>query len=886
MTATSLLRSTALLIAAALVGAGGLAGESILVSTSGLAMGFGRASAVGLALFIVGYALGAWGCGKYRGDGRTWLAACALLALMAPWIGVRAMLHASAQGWSTLTSAALACAALLCAGAIQGALLPALMRVDPALAHSRGAALFFAANLGGSCIGARVIGFEALAQFGRTSAALLAGLCAALGVCLVIAWARRESSAQQKLGQQPLPTLDALPTSSAALLVGFGTAWTLAVEWIGLRHALLWLESQEATLSAVLSASLAALGLGALLASMLPRTRAALLAVIPALLIGTAWIAIGAPWVSAWAGESRFLFALGLIGPALVACGVWIPLLYRATSGEVGSRLGSLLLHEAWGALLGAPLVHALLLPHLGLAGTLGGVCLAALAMSLIVAWRTPRLRAPAAATMIAAVAVAVFLLRAPEPALSSPLYRDPSLTTRSFAEDAQFAVGVVDDGIQGERTLLTDRFRAAGTGRDYAYMRALGHLPLLLHPEPKRVAVMCLGTGTTLGAAFLHSEVSAIDVLEISPAVVAAAPWFLEVNRGALDLAAASRVHVRLGDGRRSLADSPGAFDVVTMEPLLPDSPFGVYLYTREFYAVAARSLAPGGILCQWVPPHALEPAVFEAVVESFSRAFPWSGRFLFGTQLLLIGAAAEPALEPARFPTQGSELHGALSVIDLEQPGGLLAAFRGAASWPESPRTLSDDAPWIVFLNKPRDARVLGWLGANLRRIEFVGGPAPEPWSRAVGPNAARFEQAGALLAAARIAAAESEASLREGKVSAADPTANSREFTELRAHREASQLGRGLLLEQRFLAQLRAGVAALDTQPGVAADHLLSAAELRPERADAHLYVAAAMLRIGSDRAARAALARAIELCPRALETPAGLRAARLGLPKPGP
>ncbi len=317
-------------------------------------------------------------------------------------------------------------------------------------------------------------------------------------------------------------------------------------------------------------------------------------------------------------------------------------------------------------------------------------------------------------------------------------------------------------------------------------------------------------------------------------------------------------------------------------MEPLLPDSPFGVYLYTREFYAVAARALAPGGIVCQWVPPHALEPRVFDAVVDSFSRAFAWSGRFLFGSQLVLIGAEREPLLDPARFPSPASPLGLALAAVNLQEPGGVLATFRGSTPWPRSERELSDDAPWIVFLEKPTDSRVFDRLGANLARVERLAGKASDAWNKAVGPSSERFAHAALLLSRTRIAAADFEALLRRSSAKPGELLEKSNDFIELAATAESGQLGRALLDEHSFLTNLREGVASISTDPGSAADRLLSAAELRPQRADAHLYVAAAMFRLGNERAARAALQRAIELCPRVLQTSAGLRATRLGLP----
>jgi hypothetical protein len=186
-------RRSALIVAAALVGAGGLAAEAILLSTAGLALGFGRASAFGLSVFVAGYALGSWSAGRYQGHGRAWLAGAGLASALGAWCGVRALLFASATGWSTMLAGALACLVLAAIGAFQGALLPALLRCDLALSRSRGVALFFAANLAGSIAGARWIGFDVVASFGRGRAALVAGALAALGALLAAIFAGQRS---------------------------------------------------------------------------------------------------------------------------------------------------------------------------------------------------------------------------------------------------------------------------------------------------------------------------------------------------------------------------------------------------------------------------------------------------------------------------------------------------------------------------------------------------------------------------------------------------------------------------------------------------------------------------------------------------------------------
>lgn len=867
------------LVAAFLAGASGLGLQSLLISASGLALGYGGSVAIGLAAWLCAWALGA-GLARRRG-----VSQARALAI----VGLALLLVAPASTWALLFAGralgggaearAIAIVALALPALLQGVFLPVLARGFERVGW------LFATNLVGCVAGAYWIADRAVGSGGRMSAAWIAGGTALLAaLCGVMA-------ARGTRAVTPSPSTAFVPLSAhrAAVLVALGTAWMSGLEWISFRLGVLWLGGMQNALNAVLCASLVGLALGAAVLPPLLRHRRH--AVLLALIVCAAcsmWPFLVATPLAALSGRTLLERALVLCVPAMLGFGALVPIVHARCGGgeDSGERLGRLLASEAAGALIGIPIVHFVVVPHFGLSGAIAFVLvLGAVAMFVV--------SRPVALPVLALAVLAAFQRT---PALVSAPYSNPALTVLSLREDRDFAVGVVDDGMQGERTLLTDGFRAAGTGRDYLYMQALGHLPVLLHPEPKRVAVLALGTGTTVGAVALHDEVERIDVLEISRAVVEAAPYFVEKNHGALaeglpglldENDAASRVVVRLGDGRATLAGSPDTYDVITMEPLLPDSPFAVYLYTREFYAIARRALKPGGLVCQWVPPHALEPATFYAVSAVFRESFAHSSAWVFGTQVILVGGdrqIAEPTAE--RFVGGTERLREALAVVGLSTSRSLAGHWCsvGVPLGParDSERKLSDADPFIVFRPRRRGSALLLDLPLNLQRIEEEGQWVEDPFQNEPDAERVRRREGHRALRAARVALAFREA--ERGRAPAEGSTSAS-----LSEHLSAarSRLGSDPDLERfedevRFLDELRAGVAALASSSDragaeIALGPLITAAELRPERADVHLYAAIALERLGSPAAVKA-LARALQNCPRLALTPEAVAARR--------
>lgn len=143
---------------------------------------------------------------------------------------------------------------------------------------------------------------------------------------------------------------------------------------------------------------------------------------------------------------------------------------------------------------------------------------------------------------------------------------------------------------------------------------KMMAHLPLALldHP-PESALVVCFGMGTTFRS--LASWGIDTTAVELIPGVVELFDFFHADAERVLASPAGARVVV--DDGRRFLERSERAFDVITVDPPPPVMAAGSsLLYSKEFYAVAAERLRPGGILHQWLP------GGDDVVIASFTRA------------------------------------------------------------------------------------------------------------------------------------------------------------------------------------------------------------------------------------------------------------------------
>jgi spermidine synthase len=127
-----------------------------------------------------------------------------------------------------------------------------------------------------------------------------------------------------------------------------------------------------------------------------------------------------------------------------------------------------------------------------------------------------------------------------------------------------------------------------------------------VIHPAPRRVAVVGLGSGDTAWAAGLRRETQSVAVFEISspqPRILRR----VSAERTLPELAfflADPRVAIRIEDGRRALeATHDEGFDAIETDAIWPESAGSGNLYSLEFFEACRRRLRPGGLMCTWAP-------------------------------------------------------------------------------------------------------------------------------------------------------------------------------------------------------------------------------------------------------------------------------------------
>ncbi|MFZ0828113.1 MAG: fused MFS/spermidine synthase [Verrucomicrobiia bacterium] len=533
----------------------------------------------------------------------------------------------------------------------------------------RRSARFYSVNSLGAVLGAALAGFWLVQTFGMIATLqITAAVNLIIGVLAVMLGRKELAEAGQ--GAEPEaaagePVVVATGTlRRAGLIVALTGGVSMGLEVLASRSSALIFGPSLQSFAVVLIAFILGIGLGsAWIASPRRQKRSSERMVVVLLCIAAVWVALLVFKIELWVEFYRWArtglgrtpvgyiyhellsggVALVILGFPAAMIGSVLPLMIRAVSAgdtPLGVKVGSLLTWNTLGAVVGTLLTGFVLMPQAGLRNAFAVLALLLGLTALAVAWRRTWLMGMTGAMAVCGITVGVLTFgnEGWQTIMSSGAYRMQETVYNKdlvkmwkkhikviFYEDASDATVSVDqaDGIAAPAVLsLRINGKAdAGTGGDVDTQLLLAHAPMLAKPGARDAFVLGMGSGITAGALQAY-PLERIDVAENCEPVIRAAKTFEDWNRHLLDN---PRVHVWHEDARTVLKLRPQLYDVIITEPSNPWTVGVGDVFSREFYALAARRLKPGGLVCQWFHTYEMEDDILALILRTFSSVFPY---------------------------------------------------------------------------------------------------------------------------------------------------------------------------------------------------------------------------------------------------------------------
>ena len=651
------------------------------------------------------------------------------LALAAPpFVGLQSKLGFAAWG---LPFALVAIPATLMGGTLPPLLAAIRPRME-SIGHETGR--LYAANTAGAIVGVILTGFLLVPSFGirgaAISAAMLNLVLAAAALFLVLrsglAPNVRVAPATASVPEDSEGWLLAIALYAVAggVALGYEVIWTQAI--------VQFLSTQAIAFSVVLATYLSGLVIGSWVYSRFTdRVRrpwlafgiliagAGCAALATFALLG-AWIPAAQDLLGKWlfsilgsdmvSNLARYALAAGvLLLPPTLLLGAAFPAAARliVQPARAGSDVGLVLALNTGLGIVGTITTGFVLIPSLGIAGSLGALAFVGALIGAIAIARSSQFRPSSlvsAGVLVMVVAALAFAL--PRDRLATLLVDRHGGELVFYDEGPAGTVAVLEQTVQNSKFRRLYIQGVSNTGDampSLRYMRLQALIPLLIHPRDLNSAlVIGFGTGITAGALLADPKLERRVVVELLRPVPDAAPLF-EGNLGA---GTDAGLEVRIGDGRHELIRSEERFDLITLEPPPPRARGVVNLYSRDFYELARKRLTDGGMLAQWWPIATQNDEDSQSLVRSMLDVFPYVS--LWTTELhemMLIGSMKPVPLDFALVSERmrTPSIARVLGEIGVITPADLLATYvtdrDGLEDYARDALPVTDDRPRIEY-------------------------------------------------------------------------------------------------------------------------------------------------------------------------------------------
>jgi spermidine synthase len=540
---------------------------------------------------------------------------------------------------------------------LMGATLPLIARwVESTPSAAAWWGYFYGANIAGGVLGCFLAGFYLLRVYDMSIASYLA---ASINLAIALASfgilrSAGDQAAMPSMAPQSAGTTPGKRPWDVYFSIGVSGLTALGAEVVWTRLLSLMLGPTTYTFSIILGVFLAGLGVGSAVGSRLAsETDAAGKKADPRLLligcqvllaISIAWAGILlADWLPYWEGNLNSTAGpwVGFVKdiwrsmlpimPAAMLWGASFPIALACaaeseSNTDSGRIVGEIYGANTIGAIIGAVVFSLVLIPALSLhgseqmlvvisligAGAMVGMSLKKLSPKLILGFGF-------------ALLLAVALPATPWKLIGFGR-RLPTTTgnwTLLYTTDgmnSSIAYSKWED--QTTYFHVTGKVEASTEPQDMSLQRMLGHLPAILHTNPRSILVVGCGAGVTAGSFVVHPEVEHITICEIEPRIPpATAKYFADANHNVMK---DPRTRIVFDDARHFVLTTDQKFDIITSDPIHPWVKGMASLYTTEYFDLCKRHLNPGGIVTQWVPLYESSFETVQSEIATFFEAFP----------------------------------------------------------------------------------------------------------------------------------------------------------------------------------------------------------------------------------------------------------------------
>ena len=200
-------------------------------------------------------------------------------------------------------------------------------------------------------------------------------------------------------------------------------------------------------------------------------------------------------------------------------------------------------------------------------------------------------------------------------------------LKRRIFKARSPFqTVEVVETAGHG-KLLLIDGMTMVSERDEFVYHEMIAHVPLFLHPRPRRVLVIGGGDGGTVREVLRHRTVELCVLVEIDALVVETSKTYIPKTASALS---SRRAFVRIEDGVKFVRETSERFDVVIVDSTEPFGP-AKELFGTAFYKDVRRILTERGIVVSQAGSPFYELGTIKSLTKILKAVFPVTDAYTF---------------------------------------------------------------------------------------------------------------------------------------------------------------------------------------------------------------------------------------------------------------